>query len=307
MELDDHMMQSPQTKSDTTAVVYPRSGIRQQKVLGRLGLYVTLTFLGVLFIFPFLWMVSTSFKLPNNALIWPPQWIPRPFSFENYTNLFTGNIARYLPFARFMFHSAYIAFVVVIGRLIFCSAAGFAFARMQFPGRNLAFAMLIAALLLPPVVLIIPLFSLYNRIGWIDTHWPLIVPPVLASTFGTFLFRQFFLTLPQDLDDAARLDGANYFQIFWQVALPQSKPVAATLAIFTFQASWNDFQTPVIYITSLSKQTLPVGLQAFNQQFNTDYTMLMAGSVLAILPILTLFVLFQRYFVEGITLTGIRG
>lgn len=133
------------------------------------------------------------------------------------------------------------------------------------------------------------------------------MPPIVASTFGTFLFRQFFLTLPQDLDDAARIDGANYWQIFLRIALPLGKPVAAVLAIFTFQESWNNFQTAIIYINTLRKQTLPVGLQAFNQQFNTEYTILMAGSVLALLPILLLFIAFQRYFVQGIQFTGLRG
>jgi len=206
-----------------------------------------------------------------------------------------------------MWHSFYIAMVVVVGRLVICSASGFAFARMRFPGSSLAFGMLLFSMLMPSVVMIIPLYSLYTRIGWIDTHWPLIVPAIFASTFGVFLFRQFFMTLPQDLDDAARVDGAGFFRIFWEIALPQSKPIMATLAIFSFEGSWNDFQTALIYITTLKKQTLPVGLQAFNQQYNTDYAMLMAGSVLAILPILILFIAFQRYFVQGITVTGLRG
>lgn len=280
---------------------------RRFRHLSTASWYVLLTLLAVLFIFPFLWMLSTSLRVPDQGLSWPPQWIPRPITFENYQNLFTGRVARFLPFLTFIFHSAYIAITVVVGRLIFCSAAGFAFARMRFPGSSLAFGMLMASLLLPSVVMIIPLYSLYTEIGWIDTHWPLIVPAIFANTFGVFLFRQFFMTLPADLDDAARIDGASFFRIFWEIALPQSKPIMATLAIFSFQASWNDFQTAMIYITSLSKQTLPVGLQAFNQQYNTDYSMLMAGSMIAILPILAIFIAFQRYFVQGISLTGIRG
>jgi len=280
----------------------------QRRSAGSLvAIYMTLSLLGVLFAFPFLWMLTTSFKVPGNELLWPPQWIPQPFTIENYQNLFTGRVARYLPFVTFIFNSTYIAVTVVIGRLIVCSAAGFAFARMRFPGQGIAFGLIMASLLLPSVVMIIPLYELYVEIGWIDTHLPLIVPAIFANTFGVFLFRQFFLTLPQDLDDAARIDGASHFRIYWEIALPQSKPVLATLAIFSFQASWNDFQTAVIYITTLSKQTLPVGLQAFNQQYNTDYSMLMAGSVIAILPILVIFIAFQRYFVQGISLTGIRG
>jgi multiple sugar transport system permease protein len=252
-------------------------------------------------------MVTTSFKEPSMALIWPPQWIPQPFTFENYTRLFVGRTANVLPFPIFFLNSFYIAVVVVLGRLIVCSAGGFAFARLRFPGRDAAFAMLIGALLLPPVVMLIPLYSLYLTIGWIDTHFPLLIPPIVASTFGTFLFRQFFMTLPPELDDAARIDGASYGQIFWRIALPLGAPVAAVLAIFTFQESWNNFQTAIIYINTLRKQTLPVGLQAFNQQFATEYTVLMAGSVLALLPILFLFIAFQRYFIQGIQFTGLRG
>ena len=284
-----------------------RAAIRRRRMVVDAGWYLLLTILAIIFIFPLVWMISTSLKVPGTELTWPPQWIPRPVTLDNYHNLFTGRVARYLPFLTFMWHSFYIAMVVVVGRLVICSASGFAFARMRFPGSSLAFGMLLFSMLMPSVVMIIPLYSLYTRIGWIDTHWPLIVPAIFASTFGVFLFRQFFMTLPQDLDDAARVDGAGFFRIFWEIALPQSKPIMATLAIFSFEGSWNDFQTALIYITTLKKQTLPVGLQAFNQQYNTDYAMLMAGSVLAILPILILFIAFQRYFVQGITVTGLRG
>lgn len=284
-----------------------RESVRRRRMIVDAAWYLLLTILAVIFIFPLIWMISTSMKVPGTELIWPPQWIPQPVTFDNYHNLFTGRVARYLPFVTFMWHSFYIAVVVVVGRLVICSASGFAFARMRFPGSGFAFGMLLFSMLMPSVVMIIPLYSLYTRIGWIDTHWPLIVPAIFASTFGVFLFRQFFMTLPQDLDDAARVDGASFFRIFWEIALPQSKPIMATLAIFSFEGSWNDFQTALIYITTLKHQTLPVGLQAFNQQYNTDYAMLMAGSVLAILPILILFVAFQRYFVQGITVTGLRG
>jgi multiple sugar transport system permease protein len=280
---------------------------RRKAIISATIWYLLLSVLAIIFIFPLLWMVTTSFKVPGNELVWPPQWIPRPFTWGNYQNLFTGRVAKYLPFLTFFWHSTYIAALVVIGRLLVCSASGYAFARMRFPGSGIAFGMLMISMLMPSVVMIIPLYSLYNDIGWIDTHLPLIVPAIFASTFGVFLFRQFFMTLPQDLDDAARVDGAGYFRIFWEIALPQSKPIMATLAIFSFEGSWNDFQTAMIYITSLSKQTLPVGLQAFNQQYNTDYSMLMAGSVLSILPILILFVAFQRYFVQGIAVTGLKG
>lgn len=269
--------------------------------------WIALLVLAVAFIFPLLWMLSTSLKVPGDELVWPPAWVPSPATFDNYTELFSSSTARYFPFVTFIFNSLYIAVVVVIGRLIVCGAGGYAFARMQFPGRDLAFGMLLAALLLPDVILIIPLYALYHQIGWLDTHLPLLVPPIFANTFGTFLFRQFFMTLPSELQDAARIDGANHYQIFWKVAAPLAAPVAAALAIFTFEGSWNNFTTPVIYISTIRKQTLPVGLQAFNQQFDTQYSILMAGAIVTLVPVLLVFVAFQRYFVQGVQLTGLKG
>jgi len=289
----------------STSLAWPRA--RARHAAGRLSLVGALLILAVIFIFPLLWMLSTSFKVPGDELVWPPQWLPDPATFDNYVELFSSSTARYFPFATFIFNSFYIAVVVVIGRLIVCGAGGYAFARMNFPGRDLAFGMLLAALLLPDVVLIIPLYVFYQRIGWLDTHLPLLVSPIFANTFGTFLFRQYFMTLPSELEDAARMDGANHYQIFWYVAAPMATAVAAALAIFTFEGSWNNFTTPVIYITTIRKQTLPVGLQAFNQQFDTQYSILMAGAIVALVPVMLVFVAFQRYFVQGIQLTGLKG
>lgn len=288
-----------------TSLARPR--VRTSHIASLVSLRAALVILAVVFIFPLLWMLSTSFKVPGDELVWPPQWVPAPATTDNYIELFSSSTARYFPFVTFIFNSLYIAVVVVFGRLLVCGAGGYAFARMKFPGRDWAFGMLLAALLLPDVVLIIPLYVLYQRIGWLDTHLPLLVPPIFANTFGTFLFRQFFMTLPAELEDAARMDGANHYQIFWHVAAPMATAVAAALAIFTFEGSWNNFTTPVIYITTIKKQTLPVGLQAFNQQFDTQYSILMAGAIVALVPVLLVFIAFQRYFVQGIQLTGLKG
>jgi ABC-type glycerol-3-phosphate transport system permease component len=293
--------------SAEAAVPLARRRVRVGRLVGEVALYATCLLLCVLTIFPFLWMLSTSFKVPGDELVWPPQWLPSPFTTENYTELFSRSMTRNFPFPTFIWHSTYIALVNVVGRVAVCAMGGYAFARLRFPGSKYAFGMLIAALLLPDVVQVIPLYSLYNQIGWLDTHWPLIMPGVFANTFGTFLFRQFFMTLPQELDDAARIDGASHFQIFWKIALPLARPVMAALAIFTFQGSWNNVQTPVFYITSLRNQTLPVGLLAFNQQYGVQYSLLMAGSMIALVPVLLVFMFFQRYFVQGIALTGLKG
>ncbi len=253
---------------------------------------------------PFLWMVSTSFKLPTEATVLPPEWIPSPFTWDSYRGLFDNQI---LPFGRFIFNSVYIAVLVVIGRLIACALAGYGFARLEFPGRDIAFGMLLASLMIPDMLAVIPLYSAYARIGWIDTHWPLIIPPIVANTFGTFLLRQFFKTIPKDYEEAALIDGASHWEIFWRIMVPLAKPALATVGVLTFISSWNDFFLPLVFLTSIEKFTLPVGLAFYQGELSTDYTSLMAGSVLAIVPTLVLYGLAQRYFTQGVVLTGVKG
>jgi multiple sugar transport system permease protein len=262
-------------------------------------LLISLTTVG-----PFLWMLSTSFKLPSEAIVLPPQWIPSPFILDNYKGLFTNDI---LPFVRFIFNSVYISILVVGGRVLICALGAYGFARLAFPGRDLAFAMLLGSLMIPDMLAIIPLYALYARIGWIDTHWPLIIPPIVANTFGTFLLRQFFMTIPKDYEEAALLDGATHLGIFWRIMLPLAKPALATLAVLTFISSWNDFFTPLVFLHSLDMFTLPVGLAFYQGELSTDYTSLMAGAMLAIAPTLLVYALAQRYFTQGVVLTGVKG
>jgi multiple sugar transport system permease protein len=280
-----------------------RSAARARAAL----LYLALSGVSLLTVFPFLWMLSSSLMRENESAVFPPRFIPTDPTLENYLRLFEPTIRMFLPFDVYIFNSAYIAVLVVIGRVVVCAMGGYAFARVRFPGRDLAFGMLLASMMVPGVIRLIPLYHTYKAIGWLDTHLPLIVPAIVANTFGTFLLRQFFMTLPAELEEAARIDGANTFTIFWRIALPLSLPAMAALAIFTFQSSWNDFTTPVIYITDIKKTTLPVGLSAFSNEFRTDYELLMAGSVLGLIPVLAVYSFFQRYFVQGIALTGIKG
>ena len=254
--------------------------------------------------FPFLWMVSTSFKLPAEAITLPPRWIPAPFTLENYTKLFTSEL---LPFPLFFLNSLKITSLVVVGRLFVCSLGAYGFARLEFPGRDTAFALLLASLMVPEIVQIIPLYVAYAQIGWIDTHWPLIVPPIVANTFGTFLLRQFFMSIPKDLEEAALIDGANHFDIYWRIMLPLAKPALATLAIFTFMGSWNDFLHPLIFLNSTQNFTLTVGLAFFQGQAGTDYTRLMAGVVVSVLPILIVYAVAQQHFTRGVVLSGVKG
>lgn len=271
------------------------------------GLYLLLATISVFTVFPFLWMASASLMEENEAAVFPPKFLPTDPTFENYQQLFGPVFSSILPFSTYIFNSVYIAVVVTLGRVLVCALAGYGFARLRFPGRDLAFGMLLASLMVPGVIRLIPLYHGYKWVGWLDTHYPLIVPAILANTFGTFLLRQFFMTLPVELEEAARIDGASTFTIFWRIALPLSLPAMAALAIFTFQGSWNDFTTPVIYISDIKMTTLPVGLAVFSGEFETQYELLMAGATLALLPVLLVYTFFQRYFVQGIALTGIKG
>ncbi len=266
------------------------------------SLYVVASVLAVIAAFPFLWMLSTSLKDRRQALQLPPVWIPDPLILSTYTELF-----RLLPFGTFFTNSLKIAILVTVGRIVFCSLAGYGFARFNFKGKNLMFAVLLAALMIPPQITIIPLYVGYRSVGWLDTHWPLIIPGIFANTFSTFLMRQFFATIPRELDEAARIDGCSSLGILWHILLPLSKPALATLAIFSFMTTWNDFFGPVVFLSSQANYTVPVGLSFFQDAYSAEYPLLMAGAVLALLPIVLVYLFAQKYFTEGIALTGIKG
>ena len=272
--------------------------------IGAMGeglLYLIMITASVIMLLPFFWMVSTSLKEPGAVFLYPPQWIPDPIDWSNYTRIF-----QVLPFSRFYLNSFIHAGSVTILQLITCSLAGYAFARLRFPGRDTLFMGYLATLMIPGQVVIIPNFILLRTIGWIDTYQALILPNAF-SAFGTFLLRQFFMSLPEELEDAARIDGCGYLGIYWYVILPLSKPALTSLTIFTFLGQWNNFIWPLIVINSVEMNTLTVGLRTLQGQYNTAWTLLMAGSVLALLPILIMFFLGQRYFIKGVTLTGMGG
>lgn len=265
-------------------------------------LYLLLITLGLLFTFPFYWMVSTSLKAPGHIYVNPPEWISNPLYFANYPETWQK-----LPFGRFIQNSIVITVLATIGYVLSSTMAGYAFARLQFKGRNVYFALLLSTLMLPGQVTLIPQFILYKNLGWLDTFLPLIVPAFFGSAFYTFLLRQFFLTLPKDLDEAAIIDGANRFQILWKILAPLAKPAIATVTVFSFIYNWNDFFGPLIYLTRQENMTLAVGLQLFRGQYDTDYAHMMAGATVAIAPILVIFFIAQDFFVQSIALTGIKG
>ena len=300
-------LQSPASSASTAA-----PGQRARKAsAGRLVrsslrsgvLHLVLMAGAVIMLIPFIWMVSTSFKTLDQVFTYPPQWIPNPIVFNNYPEAFTV-----VPFATWFLNSFKIAVLVTLGQLFTCSLAGFTFARMRFPGRDVIFLIYLATLMIPAHVTIIPVFITMNTFNLVDTPWSLIVPG-LTSAFGTFLFRQYFLSLPSELEDAAKIDGCSYFRIYSQVSLPLARPILATLGIFTFLGSWNDFLGPLIFLQSKDVKTLTIGLLQFRAEYQGmgNWPVMMAGIVISTLPVLIAFVVGQKYFVRGIALTGIKG
>jgi multiple sugar transport system permease protein len=270
-------------------------------VLLRTVQYGLLCLLALFMLLPLLWMLSSSLKLRSQVFAFPPQWIPDPLVWSNYGEAWTA-----YPFNRFMFNSLKVAILSVLGQLLICSMGGYGFARFQFPLKNVFFTLLIAVMLVPGIVNVVPLFILYKNLGWLDTHLPLIVPTVFANTFGTFLFRQFMLTIPKDLEDAALIDGAGAWAIYWRIMLPLCKSAAAVLATFTFIASWNNFFAALIYLQSQEQFTMPIGLSYFRSQVGTAWNLLMAGSAISMVPTILVFLFTQKYFVRGITMSGLK-
>lgn len=259
----------------------------------------------VVMIIPFIWLLSTSLKIRGTEFTFPPVWIPRPAVWANYYNAFFNSG---LPFPRFLLNTTIITVASMLGTLFSASLAGFGFARMRFPGRDKLFVLVLSTLMLPEIVTQIPSYLLFRVFSWIDTFLPLIVPTFLGGgAFNIFLFRQFFMSIPYELDEAARIDGASTRQIYLRVILPLSKPVLSTVAIFTFLSSWNAFLGPLIYLNSLENMTLAVGLRAFQGLRGTEWNLMMAAAALMMVPVLVVFFLAQRYFVEGIVTTGFGG
>jgi ABC-type glycerol-3-phosphate transport system permease component len=264
--------------------------------------YAFMTFIAFTMLVPLIWMISTSLKTPAQVARYPPVWIPNPLAWGNYPEAFSA-----APFVLYFLNTFKVAVLETAGTLIVSSLGAYAFARLRFRGKNIAFGLLLATMMIPYTVRVIPLYVMFKNFGWINTHLPLIIPPMMSNVFGIFLLRQFFMTLPMDLDEAARIDGASSFTIYSRVTIPLSKPALATLALFTFRTAWNQLLPALIYINSERKQLITVGLTMFQGEFSSQYHLMMAGAVISIIPILILFASFQKYFIRGIALTGIKG
>ena len=262
-----------------------------------------LTLLGILWMVPFLWMVSTSFKGIDEVYAFPPRFLPQEIHWSNYLDAWQA-----VPFGRFFFNSLFVATATTVAVVVTSSMAGYSFARLRFPGRDMIFLAYLATIMIPFPVLIIPLFILMRQLGLVDTLAGLILPAAFTA-WGTFLMRQFMLSIPREIEEAARMDGASFWRIYLQIILPLSKPVLATLGIFTFLSNWNEFLWPLITISSVENKTLPLGLTMFQSQIpiKTPWQLVMAAATFSVLPVLIVFVLGQKYYVRGIATTGIKG
>ncbi|HEX2915380.1 MAG TPA: carbohydrate ABC transporter permease [Chloroflexia bacterium] len=282
------------------------------KLVREIIFYSLLSLFGVIMILPFIWSLETSLKPNKDIFATPVQWLPTSLTFDHYIEAFTT-----VPFAHYFWNSLFLAVAGVISNLFLGSLAGYAFARMRFRGNGLLFRLLLVSMMVPSIVTMIPTFIILRSFplaggnditgqgghGLLNNYLAVILPGA-AGAFAVFLMRQFFLTLPVELGEAARIDGCSEFRIFWRIYLPQCKPALATLAVFTFQAGWNSFLWPLIVFSNQDMKTVQMGLQAFSYNHSTDYGPLMAGSVVATLPTLFLFIYAQKYFSQGISFTG---
>jgi len=307
------------TAVESKPYVASRTPTRRPKVRlrpGRIIRYMVLILLAILFVAPFAYMVTSSFQPLDKMFTYPPQWIPTDPTLDNYIGFFSSG----RPIYRWVFNSFFVTATVTAVQLFFSSLIAYTFAKRKFPGRDLLFFMGLAVLMLPSEVLLIPQYLIMRSVplfggnniagvgghGWLDSYWALIVPNI-ASPFSIFLLRQYMRSIPDELIDAARIDGAGHFRIYWKIVLPLSKPALAAVAIFTFQFFWQDFYGPLIYISSQELYTLPLGLALFVVANRTVWNLVMAGSVIGTLPMIAVFFLFQKQFVQGISLSGTKG
>ena len=288
--------------SSTTLVhYYERQSFKRRITLA--FVYLALTAGAVVILAPFIWMLSTAVKVPGTEFIYPPQLFTRPLRWNNFSDGWTA-----LPFTRWFFNTSVITLLSVTGAVTSSSLVAYGFARLEFPGRTALFVILLSTMMLPFHVRLIPMFITFRFLGWIDTYLPLIVPFFFGGVpFFIFLVRQFFLTIPLEMEDAAAIDGAGVFTSFLLIILPLSRPVLGVVGVFAFIRVWNDFLEPLIYIHSMDKMTLSLGLRFFQDQDFTDWTSLMAVSIIVLVPSVALFFVAQKYYIHGVVTTGIKG
>jgi multiple sugar transport system permease protein len=276
--------------------------IRRQRFVRRTAIYAALVLFGLIFLLPFAWMVSTSVKPNDQVFVYPPQWLPNPILWDNYVDALTK-----VPFLSYFRNTVFISGMTIVGNLLSCSLVAYGFSRVRWFGRDAVFLIVLATMMLPTATTLVPLYVIFRNLGWMGTFNPLVVPPFFGTAFFIFLLRQFFMTIPMDLSDAARIDGENEFGIFWRIILPLSKPALATVALFSLLWSWSDFFGPLIFLTNEDLYTISLGLVQFQSRYDTAWGQVMAAATVFTLPVLVLFFVSQRQFVEGVTVTGLKG
>lgn len=281
-----------------------RSSRRKTQNWAKIISIVTLTIGAIVIMVPFFWMVSTALKKQRNVYLYPPQWIPNPFAWENFRRVW-----EVVPFLQFTKNTAVIVILVMLGTLFSCSFSAYGFARLRAPGRDIIFLAILATMMLPGAVTLVPTYIGFSKLGWTNSFLPLIVPAWFGSPFYIFMLRQFYLSIPAELEESGRVDGASAFRIWWDLMLPLTKPALATVAVFTFFATYNDFFGPLIYLNDRSKQTIAVGLSYFtgSNTVGPQMHLLMAMTLMATIPSLIVFIVAQRYFVQSIVTTGLKG
>ena len=275
-----------------------------RKVFSRAFSYFILTAVAALFVIPFLWLIVTSLKQLTQVFTDPPMWIPNPVMWQNYIQALTTPA---FPFLHLLGNTIFYSVVSTIGVILSSAVVAYGFSRIEFRGRDVFFAITLATMMVPGVVTLIPTYILFRWLGWTGSYAPLIVPAFFGSAFNIFLLRQFMMTIPWDLTDAATVDGAGDFTILWLIVIPLVKPALLVIAIFNIMWTWNDFMGPLIYLTDSKQYPLVMGLYAFQTRFGVQWHLLMAASLATTLPLIILFFIAQRYFIEGITLTGLKG
>lgn len=276
--------------------------LKARRIFEKLFIYFIIIGGSILLLMPLVWMLSTSLKGNVGLFDLPPKWIPEEIQWSNYKEAVNS-----FPFLRYTINTTIITTLSVVGGVLSSSFIAYSFAKLRWPGRNIWFIILITTMMLPPQVTMIPLFVFFKELGWINTYLPLTVPYFFGSAFYIFLMRQFYMTIPRELSEAAKIDGCSEFRIWWNIYVPLSKPAMATLAIFIFMFAWNDFLGPLIYLNEPNDFTLALGLRGFQQQFGTRWNVMMAASIIVMLPTLLLFFFFQKYFIKGVAMTGVKG
>lgn len=280
----------------------PQLGLRGLKRLNNISGYTVLMLLSVLFMIPLYWMFSTALKSPQQTFAIPPEWIPAPAQWDNFAKVFEE-----VPFGRFYLNTLFLAGANIVGHLVSVTLVAYGFARLRFPGRNILFLIMLSTLMIPYQVTLVPRFIMFAKLGLTNTYWPLILPAFTGTPFLIFLVRQYMMSIPFDLDEAAYIDGATRFDVFWRIIIPLARPALMLVIVFTFIDVWNDFLQPLIYLNDPDMFTVSLGLSFFQGARETNWNLLMAGSVLAMIPPLVLFFFAQKQLIGGISVEGLKG